>query len=123
MIKIILLALTLTLAACDKTNKNLVKNDDQKLQSMLIKGKTTKAEVESMFGKPNKIEHDQNNHEEWIYTHGETSMNPMNFIPITKLLVGQQGKIRTFTVIFDKDVVFDAKAKSENGQVKEGLLN
>lgn len=123
MIRILILALALTLAACDKTNKNLVKNDDQQLQTMLVKGKTTKAEVESMFGKPNKIEFDNHHHEEWIYSHGETSINPMNFIPITKLLVGQQGKIRTFIVVFDKGVVIDAKAKSENGQVKEGLLN
>lgn len=122
MIKILLIALALITAGCDKTNKNLIKNTDNQLEQMLVKGKTTKSEVETKFGKPVKIEFDKNKREHWIYSHGEASNNPFNYIPITKLIAGQRGDIRTFTIIFEKDVVFDADATTKSGQVKGGLL-
>lgn len=122
MIKILLIALALFVAGCDKTNKNLVKNTDDQLENMLVKGKTTKAEVEEKFGKPNKINFDKNKREHWIYSHGEASKNPLNYIPITKLIAGQRGDIRNFIIIFEKDLVFDADATTKSGQVKGGLL-
>lgn len=123
--KIFLTLITfMCLVGCmDKTNKNLVKNSDQQLSEMVIEGKTTKQEVEKMFGKPNIIGKDKDGKEQWTYSHTETSMNPINYIPVTKLLIGQTGKVRELMIVFEKEVVYKVKATTEDGQrVKKGLL-
>ncbi len=122
MIRILLIAIALITVGCDKTNKNLVKNSDDQLENMLVKGETTKDQVEAKFGKPNKVEFDKNHLEHWVYVHGETSFNPINYIPVTKLVVGQRGDIRTFTITFKNDLVYDVIATTKSGQVKGGLV-
>ena len=121
--KILLIVLALCIVSCDKTNKNLIKNDDKQLAEMVVKGKTTKEEVKKMFGEPNEKGLNENGKEKWMYVHNETSMNPMNYIPVTKVLIGKDGKVRKLVIIFDKDVVYEVVASSKDDRIQKGLLN
>lgn len=122
-ISVIVIGLLFLSGCIDKTNKNLIKNNDQQLEAMVVEGKTTKEEVEKMFGKPTTIGSDIQGREQWVYSHTETSMNPMNYVPVTKLLIGQDGKVRTLVIIFEKNIVYKVNAETEKGQrVKKGLL-
>lgn len=123
--KVILIFLAIFIANCaKKTNENLTKNTDQEISQMVVEGKTTKKEVKEMFGEPNEINFDKKTGiEKWTYFHTETSMNPLNYIPVTKILIGQDGKARTFTVEFKGDVVSADNAITKDERIKKGLLN
>ena len=104
------------------TNKNLKKNDDKQILAMIVVGKTTKDEVETMFGKPTEVDFDQSGKEKWTYAHNEASMNPMNYIPVTSILIGQDGKARRLVIVFDKNIVYKAATSTNNEKIKQGLL-
>ena len=123
--RILVIFLALFIANCaKKTNENLKKNTDQEISQMVVEGKTTKKEVKEIFGDPNEIKFDKKTGiEKWTYSHTETSMNPLNYIPVTKILIGQDGKARTFIVEFKGDVVFTDNAITKDERIKKGLLN
>lgn len=123
--RILIIFLALFIANCaKKTNENLKKNTDQEISKMVIEGKTTKKEVKAIFGEPTEVKVDKNTGiEKWTYIHTETSMNPLNYIPVTRILIGQDGKSRTFTVEFKGDVVIADSATTKEERVQKGLLN
>ena len=123
--RILIIFLALFIANCaKKTNENLQKNTDQEISQMVVEGKTTKKEVKDMFGETTEIKMDKNTGiEKWTYFHTETSMNPLNYIPVTKILIGKDGKARTFTVEFKGDVVFAYSATTKNERIQKGILN
>ena len=92
--KILLLLLAAALIINCSGDKTMKKYSDQQLEDKIVAGQTTKAQVEAMLGKPDKIDKDKNGREQWTYKYTEVSANPLNFIPVSRVLTGQNGKIR-----------------------------
>ncbi len=95
---IAILAATMALSGCLATPAYQLKDVTyQDVQRSIIKGRTTKAQVQERFGKPTSTNH-FNGQEMWTYN--LTQIDPLS------VLVGA-GKYRNLTVTFRGDVVSD----------------
>lgn len=91
------------LNACTTTGNVALKNEDAlSIQRKIIKGKTTKQDLNSMFGKPTSRSIDMQGDEMWVYTFTRTQISAKNFIPVYRSFVkGSSAKTRKVTVIFE----------------------
>jgi outer membrane protein assembly factor BamE (lipoprotein component of BamABCDE complex) len=77
----------------------------------IVEGKTTQAEIETLFGKPDTIGKDGTNlRYNYIYTESKTDAQSYVFTMNVKM----EGFQRILTVIFDKDNVVEKYNFSEN---------
>jgi outer membrane protein assembly factor BamE (lipoprotein component of BamABCDE complex) len=82
---------------------------DPRVISSIQKGYTTKAQLKTMLGEPQKVTTDSNGTEIWRYSYNETEIDGETFIPIYGLFAGGASSNVT-----DLDVYFDT-----NGIVTE----
>ena len=120
--KILFVLLTTSLIISCSGNQKMKKYSDQQLEDKIVAGTTTKAQVEAMLGKPDKIDKDKNGREQWTYTSTKLSANPLNFIPVSRVLTGQNGQIRKLVLTFKGDVVYSDEATTHDGKVSSGIF-
>lgn len=121
--KTLLILLTAFFVINCSGNQKMKKYSDQQLEDKIVVGQTTKAQIEGMLGKPDQIDKDKNGREQWTYKYTEVSANPLNFIPVSRVLTGQSGKIRKLVVIFNGDVVYNDEATTHDGKVSSGIFS
>jgi hypothetical protein len=121
--KLLLIISALVLTSCaDSVNKNFKDNDNKQISDMLVKGRTTKGEVKSLFGQPTDIDFDNDNREKWTYSYAEAGKNPLNYLPPVSMLFGQKGKVRKMVIVFNNDVVYEYALSTDNERIKKGIL-
>jgi hypothetical protein len=124
MLRILFITLSLVIAACSgNQNKAFKQSSDQEIQGMIVEGKTTKAEVEQMFGKPTDIDYDKAGREKWTYAYSEASKNPLNFIPVISTIKGQEGTTRKMVVVYEGDIVARYAISQNEEQIKKGVFS
>lgn len=75
-------ALAVTLAGCASSGNQQLKNETEtSVQSKIQEGKTTKAEVKSVFGSPDAVSYTDGGNEIWKYTFAKVKVNGTSFIP------------------------------------------
>ncbi len=88
------------LSGCALGNESLAKEDVSTLQQKITKGKTTKAEIQTMFGEPVE-KGTKNGREYWMYRLQTASAK--TFIPFVNLTGGNSGtEIKDLTIEFSK---------------------
>lgn len=117
-------ALLLCLAACASTgNKELGKVNTADLSSFLVKGRTTKLDVERKFGQPSNVDFVGSN-EKWEYIHTKSSQKATNFIPVVNWFTqGTNDDTKKLVVLFDnKGVLAKYAVTHSKGETKMGLI-
>jgi outer membrane protein assembly factor BamE (lipoprotein component of BamABCDE complex) len=117
-------ALLLFLASCASTgNKVLGKADTADLGAFLVKGQTTKLDVERKFGQPSNVDFQANN-EKWEYFHTKSSQKATNFIPVVNWFTqGTNDDTKKLVLLFDsKGVLAKYAVTHSKGETKAGLI-
>jgi|GEM_PF-4735426 hypothetical protein len=125
MLKKILLTLTaIAMVGCfgGPDNDTLDDNSDKEIRAMITKGVTTKQEIQDKFGKSELVKTDDLGREVWYYEDERTSFNPLNIIPVTKVLVGQTGREKKLVITFVGDVVYNYVLTNVGVRTRGGLF-
>ncbi len=122
--KILIIFTAIMIVGCSSkpNNKTLDDNSDQKIAEMITKGVTTKKEIVDKFGKAELIKRNTMNQDVWIYEDERTSLNPLNIIPFTKILLGQTGREKKLTIIFNGNIVEDYTLTNNDVRTRGGLF-
>lgn len=118
-----LMALALMASGCVSMEhgKPLAKDSLSRIQ----KGRTTKQEVEAMYGKPQSTSLNMDGSETLAYSYGSVTgkASPMAFIPIVGLFAKSKGESQTQSLqILIKDNVVSNYSYSETGAETESSL-
>ncbi|TCW46622.1 hypothetical protein EDC53_107196 [Phytobacter diazotrophicus] len=106
--KIVMIALGVALlAGCASSGNQQLKNETEtSVQTKIQEGKTTKAEVKSVFGSPDNVSYTDGGNEIWKYSFAKVKINGTTFIPFYGLFHnGTNGTKKELTVLFKDDKV------------------
>ncbi|WP_257828187.1 outer membrane protein assembly factor BamE domain-containing protein [Burkholderia glumae] len=114
--------LTALLAGCATTgNERLEGTTQQSVKSQIEEGKTTKDEVQNVFGSPNKTTFTDSGLEIWTYELAHATPHAINFVPIVGAFAhGADVKKKTLTVLFDDKGVVKKYTFAETTDVAKG---
>ena len=92
--------MVVNLGGCASGKESLAKEDASTLQQKITKGKTTRAEIQTMFGEPSE-KGTKNGRDYWMYRLQTASAK--TFIPFAGLASGNSGtEIKDLTIEFNK---------------------
>lgn len=117
-------ALGVTGCAVKTGNETLGKMEKSQIDSQIVKGKSTKADVKSMMGDPDRTDFDNNGNEKWTYTHIRKDAKAISYVPVANWFVsGTNDTTKTFVVLFtDEGLVKNYIVSDAKGETKGGLL-
>ncbi len=109
-IKFLVLAaavIALAMTGCVSSgNKALKEESSSSVAEKIIKGKTTKEEVRSMYGDPMETTFTDSGKEIWKYHFIKAQIKASNLIPVVNLFAsGSEGDKKELVVFFDNDIV------------------
>lgn len=99
--------LAATVAGCASSGNQHLKNETEtSVQNKIQEGKTTKAEVKSVFGSPDSVSYTDGGNEIWKYSFAKLKVNGTSFIPFYGLFHnGTNGTKKELTILFKDDKV------------------
>nr|WP_310618177.1 outer membrane protein assembly factor BamE [Pantoea cypripedii] len=124
--KILLVAATaIVLTGCASGgNKSIEKETQIGVQSKIIKGKTTKQDIKTVYGDPTGVSISSDGKEQWNYVFTNTQVSGKAFIPIYGLFDnGASTNMKQLIIVFNGDVVDNYLFNNSNTEVKTGILN
>ena len=106
-------------------NETLRAESEASVQTKLVEGKTTKAEVRKMFGSPLKTSFTDGGLEIWTYEFSKVSADAVSYIPIVNLFgATASGTKKELVVLIDKAGVVQRFSMSESEvKQKTGVFN
>lgn len=124
-VSLLVASLVLSSGCAVKTgNETLGEMEKSQLEQQIIKGKSTKQEVKSLLGDPDKTDFDNNSLEKWTYAHTRKDMKAVNYIPVANWFVaGTNDTTKSLVIVFDDSgVVKNYIVSDAKGETKGGLL-
>ncbi|OBU09915.1 hypothetical protein AYY18_18980 [Morganella psychrotolerans] len=125
MLSVILVAIVaVSLSGCGATagNKKLANETQESIQTKLISGQTTKAEVKAAFGDPSGVGFTSDKEEQWSYAFANTKIKGKTFIPFYGMFAGgATTKLKQLVIIFKGDVVDKYTMSDSETDVKNGM--
>jgi len=113
----------LTGCAVNSGNTKLAKTNNEQINSIFVKGKTTQAEVKEAFGEPSDTDIMSDGKVKWIYKHIKSSDMMRNYIPVVNWFsVGTNDTTKKLVLIFKDEILVDFSSSSAKGETKAGLL-
>ncbi|MDD3596488.1 hypothetical protein [Sulfuricurvum sp.] len=105
-------------------NQKLGSMEKAQMNTSIVKGQSTKKDVETLLGETDKIAPTKDGGEVWTYSYARASSKPINFIPFANLIYsGYNTTTKTVVVEFDKNgLVKEYLAKESEGETKRGLF-
>ncbi len=100
-------AISLAMTGCVSSGNKVLKDEtSSSVAQKIIKGKTTKQEVRSMYGDPMETSFTDSGKEIWKYNFIKGQMKASSFIPVVSLFSsGSEGDKKELVVFFDNDIV------------------
>lgn len=84
-------------------NQTLAKKSQADLKKELVKGKTTKAQVVEMYGKPEQTSFEDNGDEVILYSYSEGDFDATNLVPIVGTYIAKdEVRMKYIYIIFNK---------------------
>ncbi|MDQ6965112.1 MAG: outer membrane protein assembly factor BamE, partial [Mariprofundales bacterium] len=95
------------------------------IDQKVIDHKTTKTEVQAIFGAPMTTSFTSSGNVIWTYTLSQMSADATSYIPVVSMFAGSSsGTKKTLTILFDKnDVVVKHQMTEAPVKVRTGLFN
>lgn len=120
---VILAALTTGCASVG--NESLRKESEGTVAQKIVEGKTTKAEIRTMFGSPTKTSFTDGGLEIWNYDFSNVSADAISYVPIVNLFgASASGKKKELVVMYDQTNIVKRYSMSESDVThKTGLFN
>ncbi len=120
------LLITIGLAACASNgNKSLKDESETSVQNKMVEGKTTKVEVQAMFGAPLKTSFTDDGLEAWTYEFKDLSADGMSYVPFANWFTAtSSGTKKELVVEFDTQNVVKRYSMNESEVTeKTGAFN
>ncbi|WP_323663698.1 hypothetical protein [Pectobacterium carotovorum] len=120
---IIVTLVSLTLSGCYSFGNQTLKNVTQEdVKAKIVKGKTTKAEVLTAFGEPDKrITSDDE--EKWSYSMHNYRSKPTSYIPIVGILTGGTDiEEKSILITFKGEKVSSYEFTASASEMKRGAF-
>lgn len=119
------LSLSMALAGCASSGNNSIANESQaSIQTKLVKGQTTKQQVEAYFGGPMSVSFNSDGFEVWSYILANTQIKGTSFIPFYGMFdSGATTKMKHLVILFKDDKVDKYTLSDTTSEVKSGILN
>jgi outer membrane protein assembly factor BamE (lipoprotein component of BamABCDE complex) len=124
--RIVVVLAVLALGGCASGgNESLRKESETSVQTKLVEGKTTKAEVRTMFGSPLRTSFTDGGLEVWTFEFTNVSADAISYVPIVNLFgATSSGTKKELVVLFDKAGITQRFSMSESDvSNKTGLFN
>jgi hypothetical protein len=104
---LIVTVISLAMTGCVSSgNKVLKEETSSSVAQKIIKGKTTKQEIRSMYGDPMETSFTDSGKEIWKYHFVKAHIKASNLIPVVSLFAsGSEGDKKELVVFFDNDIV------------------
>lgn len=120
----LMLALSINGCAVKTGNEQLGEMEKTQISQKIEKGKSTKQDVKSLFGDPDKTDFDNNGHEKWTYVHVRKDAKFVNYVPVANWFVGgTNDTTKSVVVLFHDDgVVKNYIVSDAKGETKAGLF-
>ena len=123
MARFLAISLLSAMAACASAGNQFLKDaDENKVNSVVIDGTSTKADVKAKFGDPNDTSFTDSGNEIWKYTYAYITPMGENFIPVVGIFAGGQNVDKKELVIFfDKNGIVQRHTLTfSKEQIKRG---
>lgn len=117
-------ALLLSGCAATAGNQKLGSMEKSQLNTSIVKGKSTKKDVEALLGETDKVAPTKDGGEIWTYSFARASMKPAGYIPLVNLFYsGTNNTTKIVVVEFDANsVVKEMITKESESETKRGLF-
>ncbi|ABO60418.1 outer membrane protein assembly factor BamE (plasmid) [Burkholderia vietnamiensis] len=120
------LAAVIALAGCASAgNQTLRSANPSEIEQHVVKGKSTKSDVEAYLGAAESVSFTDSGLEIWQYTYAKQTSKAINFIPVVGILAGGADvDKKVLTILFnDKGVVMKSTYAASKGEIRTGLAN
>jgi hypothetical protein len=127
-VKIISAALAgvLFMSGCAATagNQKLGSMENTQVNSQIVKGVSTKKDVEALLGQTDKVSPTKDGGEIWTYSFARASLKPAAYIPLVNMFYsGTNNTTKVVVAEFDANgVVKEVIAKESESETKRGLF-
>ncbi|MBD8223217.1 hypothetical protein [Pantoea agglomerans] len=118
------LLIFIVLSGCASTSGNQSINNEtqQSIASKIVKGRTTEAEVLSLYGEPTGKNFVDSNKERWLYSLVKSKMTAATYIPIIGLFSnGTEMKAKSLSILFENGKVATWSLSEGNNSVHNGI--
>lgn len=118
------LLIFIVLSGCASTSGNQSINNEtqQSIASKIFKGRTTEAEVLSLYGEPTGKNFVDSNKERWLYSLVKSKMTAATYIPIIGLFSnGTEMKAKSLSILFENGKVAKWSLSEGNDSVHNGI--
>lgn len=125
LIIILLFGIVISGCAVKIGHQFLAKMSNQEISCKLVKGQTTKQQVQAMFGDPSDVDIlPPDSKEMWVYRYVRSEAKGINFVPYANLVYsGTNDNVRNLKILFDVNGVVEFFAfSSSKGETKTGLF-
>lgn len=117
-------ALLISGCAATAGNQKLGSMEKSQLNSGIVKGKSTKQDVEALLGQTDKVTTTKDGGEIWSYSFARSSLKPAAYIPLVNLFyTGTNNTTKVVVAEFDANgVVKEIISKESESETKRGLF-
>ena len=125
LVHIMLFCFALICVGCaSKGNTNLKAVSQADIATLIEEGKTTKAQVQALFGPPDALTYSADKHELWHYGYATSTQHATNFIPVVNLFSsGADIKTKELVILIDADgIVQRCTLRESNSVTRYGIL-
>lgn len=111
------------LTGCVSTGNTVMKEQNQQsIESTIVKGVSTKQDVTSKFGSADSVSFTDSGNEVWTYRHSRSTPMARNFIPYNFFSLGENIKTKELVILLDKNgVVSNYTFRETANQSKSGI--
>lgn len=105
-------------------NENLGTMEKSELDTKIVKGKSTKQDVKTLLGDPDRTDFDNNSLEKWTYLHTRKDAKFVNYVPVANWFVaGTNDTTKSLVIVFEESgVVKNFITSDAKGETKGGLF-
>lgn len=117
-------ALLISGCAATAGNQKLGSMEKSQLNSGIVKGKSTKQDVEALLGQTDKVAPTKDGGEIWTYSFARSSLKAAGYIPLVNLFyTGTNDTTKVVVAEFDANgVVKEIISKESESETKRGLF-
>ena len=120
------LLVALSVGACASRGNDVLRTQDARaVDRVIIDGKTTRSQIEGMYGAPTETSFANAQNEIWTYRWGRETAHAENFIPLVgRLVASNDVQKKELVILFnEQNIVVRHSMRDTNETVRRNLLS